>query len=309
MYDLIIGKQTLHSRGVVLDFNEKTIHIDTILLPMRSITNLQLKPSTTRALRHDTHDTFLAQEPVSTVVEILDAKYEKADLQAIVRENCSHLHSDREKLLSMLLKFELLFDGMLGERNLPPVSFELKEGMKPYHGRPYPIPHKHKAVLMKEIKQLCNIGVLEWQPSLQWASPTFIIPNKDSTVSIISDFRELSKCIVRKPYPTPKISAMVQELEGFTMQQPLILTWAATPSGLTQQHPRCILSSSLGKSTLVRDYPWVLEAKQTYFQAQMMDLMASLEYVQAYFVDLLNIARGTLDVSPLKNRGCACQTA
>ncbi len=113
------------------------------------------------------------------MVKILDAKYEKADLPAIIRENCSHLTaSDREKLLSVLLKFEPLFDGTLGDWKLPPVSFELKEGMKPYHGRPYPILHKHKAVLMREIKRLCNIGVLEWQPSSRWAPPTFIIPKK-----------------------------------------------------------------------------------------------------------------------------------
>jgi hypothetical protein len=74
------------------------------------------------------------------VVEILDAKYEKADLSAIIRENCSHLTaSDREKLLSVLLKFKLLFNGTLGDWKLLLVSFELKEGMKPYHGRPYPV--------------------------------------------------------------------------------------------------------------------------------------------------------------------------
>jgi hypothetical protein len=100
------------------------------------------------------------------MVKILDAKYEKADHPAIIRENCSHLiASNREKLLSVLLKFEPLFAGTLGDWKLPPVSFELKEGMTPYHGRPYPIPHKHKAVLIKEIKRLCNIGVLAWQPS------------------------------------------------------------------------------------------------------------------------------------------------
>ena len=92
----------------------------------------------------------------------MDAKYEKADLPAIIRENCSHQKaSNREKLLSVLLKFESLFDGLLGDWKLPPVSFELKEGMKPYHGRPYPIPHKHKAVLMKEIKRLCDIESVE----------------------------------------------------------------------------------------------------------------------------------------------------
>jgi hypothetical protein len=50
------------------------------------------------------------------MVKILDAKYEKADLPAIIRENCSHLAaSNREKLLSVLLEFESLFDGTLGD--------------------------------------------------------------------------------------------------------------------------------------------------------------------------------------------------
>ncbi len=161
MYDLIIGKQTMHNLGVKLDFQEKTITIDEILLPMRNIPNMQLKPRITRALRENS---CFAQEPISThsktkrVVEILDAKYGKADLPAIIRENCSHLTaSGREKLLSVLLKFESLFDGTLSDWKLPPVSFEFKEDMKPYHGRPYPIPHKQKAVLMKEIKRLCDI--------------------------------------------------------------------------------------------------------------------------------------------------------
>ncbi len=156
MYDLIIGKQIMHNLGVKLDFQEKTIIIDKIFLPTRNIVNLQLKPRITRALRENT---CFAQEPISTrratkrMVKILDAKYEKADLPAIIRENCSHLTaSNRERLLSVRLKFQSLFDGTLGDWKLLPVSFELKDGMKPYHGRPYPIPHKHKAILMKEIK-------------------------------------------------------------------------------------------------------------------------------------------------------------
>ena len=118
MYDLIIGENTMHDLGVVLDFKESTIQIDEILLPMRDIANLQLKKSITRALRINSNH---AQEPVSTcsaikhVVEILDVKYNKADIPAIVRNNCTHLSATkREKLLSMLLKYESLFDGTLG---------------------------------------------------------------------------------------------------------------------------------------------------------------------------------------------------
>jgi hypothetical protein len=117
----------------------------------------------TRALRENT---CFAQVPVSTssttkcIVKILDAKYEKADLLAIIRENFSHLTaSDREKLLSVLLEFKSTFNCTLGDRKLPSVSFGIKEGMKPNHGRPHPIPHKHKAVLIREIKRLCDIGV------------------------------------------------------------------------------------------------------------------------------------------------------
>jgi hypothetical protein len=40
LYDLSIGKQTLHQIGAVLDFKEKTMSIDSILLPMRNIVNL-----------------------------------------------------------------------------------------------------------------------------------------------------------------------------------------------------------------------------------------------------------------------------
>jgi hypothetical protein len=88
MYDLMIGKQTMHDLGVKLDFQEKTITIDKILLPMRNIINLHLKPRITRVLRENTCS---AQEPNSTrsatkrAVDILDAKYEKADLPGIIR--------------------------------------------------------------------------------------------------------------------------------------------------------------------------------------------------------------------------------
>jgi hypothetical protein len=73
----------------------------------------------------------------------------------------------------------------------------MKEGAKPYHGRPYPIPQIHKATLMKEINRLESIGLLKRQSSSQLASPTFIIRKKDKTVRSITDFTELNKWIVR----------------------------------------------------------------------------------------------------------------
>jgi hypothetical protein len=65
----------------------------------------------------------------------------------------------------LLLDYELLFDGTLGDWNWPPVSVKMKEGAKPYHGRLYPIPQIHKATLIKEINRLERIGVLKRQSS------------------------------------------------------------------------------------------------------------------------------------------------
>jgi len=132
LYDLIIGKQTLHHIGVVLDFREKTITIDSILLPMRNIVNLQIKPSITRALKHNAfqaHEQVSTQKATKPVIGILNAKYDKADLPEIVRTSCPHLTpSERDMLLSLLLDYESLFDGTLGDWNRQPCFHRTAEG-------------------------------------------------------------------------------------------------------------------------------------------------------------------------------------
>ncbi len=301
LYDLIIGKQTLHDLGTVLDFKEKTITIDEVLLPMRNINNLQLKPSIFRALKQNT---CFAQEPVSTrnatkhVVEILDAKYDKADLQRIVKSNHPHPHlstSHCNSLLALLLKFEELFDGTLGDWKLPPVSFELKKGAKPYHGRPYSILKIHKATLMKESNLLLSMGVLKWQQLLQWAVPSFIIPKKDHTLSTISDFRELNKNRVRKPYPIPNISTTLQELEGFMYATTLDLNMGYHTIRLDPATAKmCTIIYPRGKYYYQR-LPMGFPGSADIFQSILGNLTDTLEYIKAYIDNLLVITRGSHD--------------
>ena len=195
------------------------ITVDEIKLPMRNINYLQ-GSSTIRVLKLN-HS--LAMEPQSTqdatkrVTRILDANYKKADLQSIVTDKCKHLSADQQKkLLQLLTNYESLFDGTLGDWKTKPVSFQLKEGISPYHGRAFPVPKVHKETIKKEVERLCQLGVLERQPASEWASPSFIIPKKDKTVRFLSDFREVNKRLVRKPFPIPKISTVLQEIEGFS---------------------------------------------------------------------------------------------
>ena len=191
-FDLILGTNTLKELGIVLNFRTKEIDIDEIILPMRDITKLSTRAKIERAWM--ANNNVMTHEPKSTldatqrVVEILDAKYEKADLNAVVTENCKHLSvPDQEKLLKLLTEFEDLFDGTLGDWDTAPVSLKLKEGAKQYHSRPFLTPKVHQSTLRKEVKRLCKLGVLKWQPESEWASPSFIVLKQDQTVRVVSD--------------------------------------------------------------------------------------------------------------------------
>ncbi len=198
-YDLILGTVSMKEFSIILNFRDKMISIDEIILPMRNINNLQ-GFSMLRALRHN-HS--LAMEPQSTqditkcTTRILDAKYSKADLQSVVRDNCKHLKADQQKeLLHLLKKYESLFNGTLGDWKTKPVSFQLKEGASPYHGQAFPVPKIHKDTLIKEVDRLIKLGVLERQPASECASPSFIIPKKKRTVCFLSNFWEVSRRLI-----------------------------------------------------------------------------------------------------------------
>ena len=94
------------------------------------------------------------------------------------------------------------------------ISLKLKKDAKPYHERPYPIPHSQLKVFKKEVERLIGLGVLKRQPESEWESPTFIIAKKKRTVRLISDFREVEKRIIRTPFPIPKISQSYKRWKG-----------------------------------------------------------------------------------------------
>jgi hypothetical protein len=140
--------------GVILDFKDKMITVDEVKLPMQNINYLQ-GSSTLRALKLN-HS--LAMEPHSTQDDtkhatwILDAKFEKAELQSIVRDNCKHLSTNQQKKLLQLLKeYELLFESILGDWKTKPDLFHLREGVSPYHGQAFPVPKIHKDTIINKV--------------------------------------------------------------------------------------------------------------------------------------------------------------
>ncbi len=86
------------------------------------------------------------REATNCAIEILNTKYEKADLVLIIAQNCTHLStSQQEQLLSLtlILEYEEFLDDILGNCQTEAVSFKLKPGTKQHHGKIYPIPQVH----------------------------------------------------------------------------------------------------------------------------------------------------------------------
>jgi hypothetical protein len=301
MYDLIIGLETLVKWKAILNFHDKTLTIDHVALPMQDLHSLD-DPKLLNNIYTESTEPSVSRVATNRVTQILDAKYEKANLPEVVNNNCKHLTiNQRNKLLRLLIQYEELFDGTLGDWKGESVNFELKPDAKPYHGRPFPVPHVHKDTIKKEVARLCEIGVLKQIHESEWASPSFIIPKKSKdgkgpgTVRFLSDLRELNKRVIRKPYPLPKISTVLQELEGFQYATALDLNMGYYTLRLdlaTQEI--CTIIFPWGKYSYLR-LPMGASNAPDIFQAKMGSLFQDLEHVRAYLDDLLIISCNTYE--------------
>jgi hypothetical protein len=80
--------------------------------------------------------------------------YKAADLKEIIK--CIPTIDDIEKnnLLGLLIKYEHLFDGTLGNFETSDDKLNLKEDVKPYHAKYFPVPKNHHDTLKHEIERL-----------------------------------------------------------------------------------------------------------------------------------------------------------
>ena len=167
----------------------------------------------------------------------------------------------------------------LGDWECNPVSLQLKEGAQPYHGRLFPIPKKHVEILNMDIQRLCDLEVLNWQADFKWALPNFIIPKNDNTVRVVSNFMETNKWIARKLFHIPKISTVIQELEGFPYATALDLNMGYYIIRLDPDTSKiCTIILPWGKYSYLR-LPMGVACSPDIFQAKMSELMGTLEFI------------------------------
>ena len=91
---------------------------------------------------------------------ILDAKYEKVDVQEVATAQ-KHLKEFQQRALEKVLtKYSKLFDGTLGVYPHKKFSIDIKPDAVPKHSRPFSVPQVHLEAFKKELEHFVRIGVL-----------------------------------------------------------------------------------------------------------------------------------------------------
>jgi hypothetical protein len=104
------------------------------------------------------------------------------------------------------------------------------------------------------------------------------ISKLDSSLRSLADLREVNKVIKRKPFPLPKITDMLQKLEGFMYATSLDLNMGNYHMLLTPFSSRlCTIVLPWGKYEHCR-LPMGLSISPDVFQEKMSELMSGLQF-------------------------------
>ena len=262
-YDVILGADFLTKTGIDVKYSTGTIEWFDNELPLRNPHLLEAKDF--EAMAHmveiQQEEEFFGMDwydPTCYAVEILDAKYEKVDVDEVIT-HLTHLNpQQKEDLKQVLQEHTKLFDGTLGVYPHRKFHIDLVPEAVAKHARPYPVPVIHLAAFKKELLHLVEIGVLSPQGASEWASPTFITPKKDGRVRWVSDLRELNKVVRRKQYPLPIIMDILRRRKGYKFFTKLDISMQYYTFELDEESKDLctILQHPLGNLNIT-DYPWV----------------------------------------------------
>jgi hypothetical protein len=146
-----------------------------------------------------------------------------------------------------LKKHSVLFSGKLGKLPCKPVHLKLTNpNAKPYHGKPYQVPRLLLPLLKKEVKRLCEIGVLCKTNNSEWAAQGFAVPKKNKQIQFVTNFCMLNRFLCQYPLPLTSIQEIMHTIDGLTFVSILNLNmgfWTILLNKESQQLATVILPS------------------------------------------------------------------
>jgi hypothetical protein len=102
--------------------------------------------------------------------------------------------------------------GMPPERELE-FAIEIVPGTAPIYKKYYRMPGPELAELKKQLDELLQKGYIH--PSISpWGSPMLFVKNKDGSLRMCVDYRQLNEVTIKNKYPLPRIDDLFDQLNG-----------------------------------------------------------------------------------------------
>ena len=287
-YDIILGGDFLKKIGMNLKYDNLEVEWLGNTIPMQTMDNSNMVAAHV--------ETYLSQMEVDELgfdldsyltAPIMDAKYEKLNIDKVVKEHCSHLNPKQQAdLHEVLSRHTKLFDGTLGKYPGEPMHIEIEPDATPVYRRPYPVPHVHLETFKKELDHLAEIGVLSPVRDTEWGLPTFITPKKDGRVRWVSDMRELNKVIKRTQYTLPIINDTLRKRKGYEFLSKLDISMQFYTFELDEESKKlCTIVTPFGPYCYNR-VPMGLKISPGYAQARMEETLRGIEEIEVYIDDI-----------------------
>ena len=184
-YDIIVGRDFLRLAGISMSWETNEIKWIDRTVPMK----------TPHHYNNNVNTNQYKEDELFEIKTILERKYKEVTPKECADEQDHMSLDERVKFERMLDKHKKLFDGKLGYYPHEKLHLQIKQGTKPVHKKPYPVPYTRQAVFKRELQNLVEDGVLRAYGMTNWASPTFIIPKENNTVCLVSNFTKLNKVL------------------------------------------------------------------------------------------------------------------
>lgn len=282
-YDLVIGRDVLQPLGFEFSFADQTVRWMNVTIPF---VPREKKPNIPDSERiHQVISSFLQESDYNTTTTGNDIAQEQ-----------EHLQSEERNLLGLTLgEFNPMFNQVLGLYPHAKCDLRLKNGAEPIHTRPFQVPDKFRDLLKKELEKLVSLRVLSPVLSSAWAFPTFLIPKKDNTARLVSDFRKLNTVLEDSQFPLPMIKEVLTRRQGFNYVTCLDLTSQFYHFELTNKAKEyCTITTPFGLYRYNR-LPMGVKNSPAFAQSVMVHVLQHFENVEVFIDDIAVFTTGTFE--------------
>jgi hypothetical protein len=103
-------------------------------------------------------------------------------------------------------------------------SIELVPGEVPMSRTPYRMSTLELVELKLQLKEMWDKGYIRHSVS-PWGAPTLVLKNKDGTLRLCIDYRQLNNMTIKNKYPLPRIDDLFDQLRGSTIFSKIYLRY------------------------------------------------------------------------------------